>query len=207
MFFELAILSILTNAYGTINALMVEYGYFAIFGLMLLEGSSLPVPSEVVLPLAGVLVAQHTLSFVPAYLAALLGSIGGLAIDYYIGYFLGKDVVYKHLKVFRIKQEQLDAFDKWFDENGVASVFFTRFIPVFRTIMSLPAGFAKMPQKKFYAYSILGTGIYDIVLIVFGMKALTTNNAVVTLTAIGVFAIALYVVYRFAMSKIMRKKA
>lgn len=205
MMLELVIFSILTNAYSTISALIAQYGYFAIFGLMLLEGSSLPVPSEVVLPLAGVLVAHHTLSFIPTYLAALLGSIGGLAIDYYIGYFLGKDVVYRHLKVFHITQAQLDAFDKWFDKNGVASVFFTRFITVLRTIMSLPAGFAKMPQKKFYAYSILGTGIYDIVLIIFGLKALTTNNAVITLTAIGVFAIVLYVIYRFAMSKMMHK--
>ncbi|MCL4387592.1 DedA family protein [Candidatus Marsarchaeota archaeon] len=203
---EFALLSILTNAYSTINALIAHYGYFAIFGLMLLEGSSLPVPSEVVLPLAGVLVAQHTLSFIPVYIAALLGSIGGLAIDYYIGYFLGKDVVYKHLKLFHISQEQLDAFDRWFDKNGVASVFFTRFIPVLRTIMSLPAGFAKMPQKKFYAYSILGTGIYDIVLIIFGMKALTTHNAIITLTAIGVFAIVLYAIYRFAMSRMTRQK-
>ncbi|MCL4404629.1 MAG: DedA family protein [Candidatus Marsarchaeota archaeon] len=198
-------LSIIATTYKSISLLMAEYGYLAIFGLMLLEGSSLPVPSEVVLPLAGVLVAQHTLSLAPAYLAALLGSIAGLAIDYYIGYFLGKDVVYKHLSIFHIKKESLDAFDRWFEKNGVASVFFTRFIPVLRTLMSFPAGFARMSQKKFYAYSILGTGIYDIVLILFGLKALSTNNAVITLTSIGVFAIALYLVYAFAVSKMMKK--
>ncbi len=200
-----SIASLFTNAYATVNALMSQYGYFAIFGLMLLEGSSLPIPSEVVLPLAGVLVAHHTLRLAPTYAAALLGSISGLAIDYYIGYFLGKDVIYRHLHIFRITKAQLDSFDEWFAKNGIAAVFFTRFIPVLRTIMSLPAGFAKMPQKEFYAYSTLGTGIYDIVLIVFGLKALATSNAVETLTAIGLFAIALYVLYSFAMKKILKK--
>ena len=56
------------------------------------------------------------------------------------------------------------------------------------------------------AYSILGTGIYDIVLIIFGMKALTTHNAIITLTSIGVFAIALYAIYRFAISRMTRRK-
>ncbi len=197
-------LSILATTYSSISALISEYGYIAIFGLMLLEGSSLPVPSEVVLPLAGLLVANHTLNFGLVYIAALLGSIAGLAVDYYIGYFLGKDVVYKNLKLFHIKQAQLDAFDKWFDRNGVSAVFFTRFIPVLRTIMSFPAGFAHMEQKRFFAYSIAGTAIYDIILIIFGIKALSTHNAVITLTSIGIFAIVLYSLYRYAMKRMSK---
>lgn len=193
--------SLFTNAYATIQALMGQYGYFAIFVLMLLEGSTIPVPSEVVLPLAGIFVANGTLNFTLAYIAALLGSVVGLAVDYYIGYFIGKDVVYKHLKLFHVTQERLDAFDRWFERNGFAAVFFSRLVPVVRTVMSFPAGFARMNQKKFFAYSAVGAAIWDAVLMVFGMKALSTNNAVITLAAIGVFAIVLYAVYRLAMQR------
>ncbi len=193
--------SLFVNAYATVQALMGHYGYLAIFGLMLLESSSIPVPSEVILPLAGLFVANGTLHFVPAYAAALLGSLGGLAIDYYIGYFVGKDVVYKHLKLFHISQERLDAFDAWFTRNGLAAVFLSRLIPVIRTVMSFPAGFARMDQKRFFGYSIAGAAIYDLVLIVFGMKALSTNNAVVTLASIGAFAIVLYAVYKLALRR------
>ncbi len=196
--------SLFTNAYATIHTLIVQYGYIAIFVLMLLEGSTVPVPSEVVLPLAGIFIANGTLNFVLVYLAALLGSIGGLAVDYYIGYFIGKDVVYKHLRLFHVTQERLDSFDAWFARNGFAAVFLSRLVPVIRTIMSFPAGFARMNQKKFFGYSALGAAIWDAVLIVFGMKALSTNNAVITLTAIGVFAIVLYVVYKVAVKYMKR---
>ncbi len=196
--------SLFTNAYATIHALMIQYGYLAIFVLMLLEGSTVPVPSEVVLPLAGLFVANGTLNLTLVYLAALLGSVGGLAVDYYIGYFIGKDVVYKHLRLFHVTQERLDSFDAWFARNGFAAVFLSRLVPVVRTIMSFPAGFARMSQKKFFAYSTLGAAIWDAVLIVFGMKALSTNNAVITLTAIGVFAIVLYVVYKVAVKYMKR---
>ena len=205
---ELSILAsigaLVSHTSSEVVAIVKGYGYFGIFALMFMEGSSLPVPSEVVLPLAGFFVANGSMNFFLVYIAALLGSIGGLAVDYYIGYYLGKDVVYKHLRLFHIKQERLDAFDKWFEKNGVASVFFTRFIPVLRTIMSFPAGFARMSQKKFYAYSILGTGIYDIILIIFGMKAISTSHIALTFAAIGAFAIVLYAIYKIAMTRMQK---
>ena len=196
--------SLFSNAYATIQTLMSHYGLLAVFGLLLLESSSIPVPSEVILPLAGIFVANGTLRFVPAYIAALLGSLAGIAIDYYIGYFLGKDVVYRHLRFFHVTQERLDAFDAWFARNGLAAVFLSRLVPVIRTIMSFPAGFARMEPKRFFGYSVAGAAIYDVVLLIFGMKALSTNNAVITLTAVGIFAIALYIVYKFALKHISK---
>jgi len=200
-----SILSIFSNAYSTVQALIAQYGYLAIFSLMLLEGSSLPVPSEVVLPLTGFFAANGTIDLYIGFLAALLGSIAGLAIDYYIGYFIGKDVVYKHLRFFHIKKETLDAFDAWFDRNGIASVFFIRFVPVLRTVISFPAGFAEMPAKEFFGYSIAGCFIFDVVLVAFGYYALSSNSAVTVLASIGVFAIALYIVYRYALKYIRSK--
>src|SRR5580658_5821718 len=120
------ITSLVSGSYNTINTFIKTYGYIAIFVLMGLESSSLPIPSEVVLPLVGFFVAKGTLNFWLALLAAMLGSIVGSAIDYAIGYLIGKDIVYKHLKFFHIKKQSLDNFDRWFEKNGIAAIFLTR---------------------------------------------------------------------------------
>lgn len=198
------IASFVSNPHAAINALMASYGYAAVFVLMLLESSSIPVPSEVVLPLAGFFAAKGVLDFLPALVVAMLGSIGGLAIDYAIGYYLGKDVIYAHLSIFHVKKRDLDAFDAWFDRNAIAAVFLSRLLPVVRTVMSFPAGFAKMPLKEFFAYSILGSFIWDVVLMAFGFYALSANSAVMALGAIGVFAIALYIIYAAFMRRIRK---
>jgi membrane protein DedA with SNARE-associated domain len=196
MYFYLSIVtSLFSDPYAVISRLIGSYGYSAIFVLMLFESSSLPVPSEVVLPLAGLLSSKGLLNFYIAFIAALAGSIGGLCVDYFIGYYLGKDIVYKHLGYFHVKKADLDAFDAWFDRNAIVAIFFSRLIPVARTIMSLPAGFVRMPLKQFFAYSIAGTFIWDIVLMYFGFYLLSVNSAALVLTAIGAFAIILYLIY------------
>ncbi|MGC8687514.1 MAG: DedA family protein [Candidatus Micrarchaeia archaeon] len=191
-------MSLVGNSYAIISELVKHYGYIAIFTLMLLEGSSIPVPSEVILPLTGLFARQGLLNIYMGVFAALLGSIGGLAIDYYIGYFIGKDVVYKHLQAFHITKESLDSFDRWFERNGIAAVFISRLIPALRTVMSFPAGFAKMPQKKFFAYSIAGSLIWDSVLAAYGYYALSSTNAVILMASIGIFALVLYAIYAAA---------
>lgn len=203
MMYELfSIAALFTNSYNTIMHLVSSYGYPALFGLMLLEGSSLPVPSEVILPLAGYLAAKGTFNVFLAFLFSLLGSICGLIIDYTIGYVIGKDIVYKHLRRLRIRKSSLDAFDAWFARNGVAAVFFSRLIPVLRTVMSFPAGFAKMQLKKFFIYSITGSVIWDSVLIAFGYYLLSAHSAEIALASIGIFAILLYIVFKMALKRI-----
>jgi len=198
------IISLIHGSYNVISGFIKSYGYAAIFVLMGLESSSLPVPSEVVLPLVGYFAAKGILNFYLALAIAVLGSIVGSLIDYVIGYYIGKDIVYKHLSFFHIKKESLDNFDAWFEKNGVAAIFLTRLVPVVRTFINFPAGFAKMSLKEFLAYSILGMLIWDVVLMVFGFYLLSVNNAVVVLGSIGVFAIALYVVYKLAMKRMKR---
>jgi membrane protein DedA with SNARE-associated domain len=210
MIFTLGIVSLISslisNSYAAINMLIKSYGYLAIFILMAMESSSLPVPSEVILPLAGFFAAQGTINFVLAFIAGILGSIVGSLVDYAIGYYIGKDIVYKHLKFFHIKKESLDRFDAWFEKNGMAAIFFTRLVPIARTFINFPAGFAKMRLKEFLAYTIAGFFIWDLVLMLFGyyLHTVAVNSAVTALAAIGVFAILLYVVYKVAMKR-MRK--
>jgi membrane protein DedA with SNARE-associated domain len=196
--------ALVTGSYNVINTFVKSYGYGAIFILMALESSSLPIPSEIVLPLAGLFAATGTLNFTFALVAAMLGSILGSVVDYVIGYVIGKDVVYKNLKFFHLKKESLDNFDRWFEKNGNAAVFFTRLVPVARTFINFPAGFAKMSFKKFMLYSIAGMLIWDVVLMGFGFYLLSAHSAVIVLASIGVFALLLYVIYKLALKRMKK---
>ncbi|MEM3281899.1 MAG: DedA family protein [Candidatus Micrarchaeaceae archaeon] len=199
-FFDLYSLLHLTSA--AIASLVSAYGYYAILILMTLESASMPVPSEVVLPTIGYFAAKGSLDLYIALAVTYISSFIGMAINYYIAYFIGKDIVYRHLSVFHIRREQLDAFDAWFAKNGSFAVFISRLIPLVRGLINFPAGFALMPWKKFYGYSMLGSAIWDTVLVLFGFYALSTSNMAITSTAIAAFAIAIYIVYKTAVKKI-----
>lgn len=202
----LSITQLLTGSAAIVTGFVKQLGYLGIFVLMALEGSSLPVPSEIVMPLAGLFAKEGLLNFSFALAAGLLGSIIGIAVDYYIGYFVGKDIVYKHLQKLHINKKDIDKFDVWFERNGVAAVFITRLIPVIRTFISFPAGFARMEQKRFFTYSIIGSFIWDAILMSFGFYALSINNAVIVMAAIGAFGIVLYLIYKISMNRITSSK-
>lgn len=191
--------TIFSTAY--INNLLSTYGYFGLFGMMALEGASLPIPSEVIVPIAGYLAAKGIFNFYIAAMAILVGNMLGVVIDYVIGYVIGKDVVYKHLHLFHIKKESIDAFDEWFNRNGGFAVFVSRMIPVLRGIISFPAGFARMPFKKFFIYSLVGSAIWDILLMLFGYYLLSSNNLYIAMSAVAFLALILYVIYRIAVKK------
>lgn len=181
------------------------YGYAAVFVLMLMEAATLPVPSEVVLPLAGFLASKGALNLYLVIAVATVASMIGSVIDYAIGYYLGKAVVYKHLQLFHVKKQTLDNFDVWFAKNGIAAVFLTRFIPVLRTVINFPAGFAKMDLKQFLSYTFVGVLIWDIILVTFGYYVLSVKSATVIIAGVAVLAIILYAIYRFASSKMGKK--
>jgi membrane protein DedA with SNARE-associated domain len=161
-----AIVSLTHNAVNTVRS----WGYWGVFGLMLLESSSLPIPSEVILPFAGYLVASGQLDFwVTVALATLAGVLGSL-IDYYIGY---KGVRYLSAhrflgKVFFTKS-QLQIAANWFGKYGAATVFLGRLVPGFRTIASFPAGAVRMPLRRFVVYTTAGCFIWNALLIYVGV--------------------------------------
>ena len=192
---------ILTGAEGIITGLMYSYGYLALFVLMVLESASLPIPSEVVIPIAGLLAAKGVFNAYAAFAVMLVAGIIGITIDYYIAYYLGKDVVYKHLGMLHIKKEHLEAFDRWFERNGAFTVSVGRLLPEIRGLVSLPAGFAEMPRRKFYAYSIAGMAVWEAALMVFGYYALNAHSAYVVMVAVALFAIVLYAVFRIGMKR------
>ncbi|MGC9142277.1 MAG: DedA family protein [Candidatus Micrarchaeia archaeon] len=195
-------IGIFSLAYSSLSSLISEYGYIAVFVLMVLESASMPVPSEVVLPAIGYFSSKGLLNIYVATIVVYLSSFVGMAINYYIAYLLGKDVVYKHLHWFRIKKEDVEAFERWFNENGPFVVFISRLLPIVRGLINFPAGFALMDQKKFYLYSMAGAAIWDTLLILFGYYALSTSSITKLLVSIGIFGIVLYAVYKLAIKRI-----
>ncbi|MCL5441018.1 MAG: DedA family protein [Candidatus Marsarchaeota archaeon] len=198
------VLPVISSAVGSsfsiIEGIISSHGYAAIFILMVLESSSIPVPSEIVLPLAGVMAAEGILGFYPALLVATVGSLIGMGIDYYIGYFVGKDIVYRHLELFHVTKTSLRKFDRWFDQNGEAVVFISRMVPVIRTVASLPAGFARMAKRKFFTYSAAGALVWDAVLMGFGFVTFNSYNgsaasATIILIVLALFGTVLYFIY------------
>jgi membrane protein DedA with SNARE-associated domain len=198
------LLQVISGTYSTINTFITTHGLAAIVALMALESASLPIPSEVILPLAGRFAAAGDFSLYLAIAASIVGTVIGITVDYAIAYVLEKEVVYKHLSAFHIKKSDLDAFDAWFAKNGAFAVFVARLLPVVRGLISLPAGFAKMSLRDFYLYSIAGSLIWNVALIMFGYWALATSNAQLMFAAIAAFAIVLYLTYRIGMKRISR---
>ena len=162
---------------------------------MTLEGATLPVPSEIILPVTGFLVYNHTLDFWPAVAMASLGGLVGTMIDFSIGYYLGRPAVLRYGRKIRLSERHLMIVEGWFAKHGRAAVLFARFVPLLRTLIAFPAGVAKMRVSKFLAFSTIGIVIWDIVLIYLGVLAGQNYSSIVkgldaTLPLIGYAALA-----------------
>ena len=156
-------------------SIMGQYGYLGVFLLIAIENIFPPIPSEVVLLFGGFMTTYTELNVAVMVIAATLGSLFGAIVLYYIVKILNKERLKKIVsgkvgKVLRIKQEDIDKADEWFDTKGNKTVFFCRFIPIVRSLISIPAGMSEMPMVKFLIYTIAGSTVWNTVLIVIGNK-------------------------------------
>lgn len=140
-------------------------GYPALAGLILVENLFPPIPSELILPLAGFYVGKGELIFLIAVLAATIGSVVGAMILYAVARRGGRPLIYRHPKLLRLKEADLDRADAWFDRYGSWIVLFGRLIPGVRSIVSVPAGLSEMPRWRFLALTALGSAIWNSLLI------------------------------------------
>lgn len=138
--------------------------------MMALESMIAPVPSEVVMPPLGFAVAKGTYSWEMAIMATSIGSLAGSLISYYMGYFGGKPLVMKVGKYLLLNEHHLDVTGSLFSKYGSAIVFVSRFIPVVRHLISIPAGIARMNFWKFVAYTLIGATIWNSFLLWLGYK-------------------------------------
>ena len=156
-------------------SIMNQYGYFGIFFLIFVENIFPPIPSEVVLLFGGFMTTYSKLSVTFMVLFSTLGSVAGAIVLYYIGKILNKDRLKKIVagkigKVLRLKVNDIEKAVCWFDTKGNKTVFFCRFIPVVRSLISIPAGMSEMSMSKFLLYTFSGSSIWNTVLLLIGNR-------------------------------------
>lgn len=128
-----------------------------------------PIPSEAILPAAGFAAHQGAFGIVPAILWATAGSLVGALALYLIGMFVGVTPLrWLFDKIPLLRADDIDKTVAWFERNGSAAVFFGRFLPIFRSLISIPAGVVRMPLWRFLLYTGLGSLIWNTVFIVIG---------------------------------------
>ena len=132
--------------------------------LMAIESACIPLPSELIMPLAGwMLVKERSLSAIYVLVAGAYGALGcviGSAIAYGIGVWKGRPFLEKYGKYILITRHDLEMADRWFNRHGNWSIFLSRLLPVVRTFISLPAGVSRMHFIKFLVYTFIGSFIW-----------------------------------------------
>ena len=158
-----------------IISFMDQFGYLGIMLLVALENVFPPIPSEVILAFGGFMTTYTSLHVVGVIISATIGSVVGAIILYFIGKLLNKErlisiVSGKVGKILRLKPKDIEKADKWFDERGNIAVFFCRFVPIVRSLISIPAGMSDMPIRSFLLFTTIGTLIWNTVLVILGSK-------------------------------------
>ncbi|TSB47650.1 DedA family protein [Alkalicoccobacillus porphyridii] len=157
-----------------IQSFMEQYGYFGIFLMITLENLFPPIPSEVILTFGGFMTTTTDMSVSGVIIASTAGSVFGAICLYGAGFLLGvsrlERLVDTYGRILRIKRTDLHKADAWFNHYGMWTVFFGRMVPLIRSLISIPAGIAKMPFILFLLCTALGTAIWNTVLVILGAR-------------------------------------
>ena len=153
--------------------IMNNYGYLGVFLLILIENIFPPIPSEVILLFGGFMTTYTSLNVLGMTMSSILGSVLGAFILYKIGTIFNKYTLKKLIqtrlgKFLRINDKEIDSSFNYFQTKGEKAIFFCRFIPLIRSLISVPAGINKMNITKFMIYTTLGSLIWNVVLITLG---------------------------------------
>lgn len=147
---------------------VLTLGYPGIVFLMAVESSLVPFPSELVMPPAGYLIHEGSMSWAPVIGAGILGSLIGALFNYYLAAKLGRPFFLRYGKYVFLKPEHLERTERFFAEHGEVTTFVGRLIPVIRQLISLPAGLSGMPLGRFCFFTVIGAGLWVTVLTVIG---------------------------------------
>lgn len=149
-----------------------SFGYVGIALMVTLENIIPPIPSEVILPMAGFLIGQERFSFVPVIVAATTGSVVGALILYGLGHWVGEQrllaLLGRYGKFVLMDEHDLKRSQQWFVSYGSLAVLFGRLIPGVRSLISVPAGVFGMPLSKFVLYTATGSAVWNVGLVSFG---------------------------------------
>ena len=200
-----------------ITGIMNKYGYVGIIFLIAIENIFPPIPSEVILTLGGFMTTQEniTMNLFGVIIASTIGSVIGAIILYYIGYIMNKDRLIKLCdsrvgKILRLKKEDIIKSTDNFEKNGNITVFYSRFIPIVRSLISIPAGINKMKFSLFLIYTIIGSFLWNTVLC--GLGNLVGENYMMVANIFSKYSklililLILWILYKFVYKKIKKKK-
>ncbi|WP_411354484.1 DedA family protein [Trichococcus shcherbakoviae] len=192
-----------------IQSIMEQFGYLGVAFLIMIENLFPPIPSEVILTFGGFMTTTTELNIPLMIVAATIGAVVGAAILYGIGTLLDVErldkIVDKYGNILRITHADIHKADSWFDRYGFWTVFFCRFVPLIRSLISLPAGMANMNFGLFLLFTTVGTVIWNTVLIYLGAAVgsqwetivhymdIYSNVAYVILGIIGIAVIIWYI--------------
>ena len=188
---------------------MEQFGYFGVAFLIMIENLFPPIPSEVILTFGGFMTTTTELNIPLMIVAATIGAVVGAAILYGLGTLLDVErldkIVDKYGNILRITHADIHKADSWFDRYGFWTVFFCRFVPLIRSLISLPAGMANMNFGLFLLFTTVGTVIWNTVLIYLGAAVgsqwetivhymdIYSNIAYVIIAIIGIAVITWYI--------------
>ncbi|MGB7474396.1 DedA family protein [Trichococcus sp.] len=188
---------------------MEQFGYFGVAFLIMIENLFPPIPSEVILTFGGFMTTTTDLNIPLMIVAATIGAVVGAAVLYGVGTLLDVErldkIVDKYGNILRISHEDIHKADSWFDRYGFWTVFFCRFVPLIRSLISLPAGMANMNFGLFLLFTTVGTVIWNTVLIYLGAAVgsqwetivhymdIYSNIAYVIIAILGIAGIIWYI--------------
>lgn len=193
--------------------IMNRFGYFGISLLIMVENLFPPIPSEVILTFGGFITTQSQLNIIAVIAYSTIGSVAGAIILYLLGRLLNDDrlgaLVDKYGKLLHLKRENIQKSQNWFAKHGAVSVLVCRFVPIVRSLISIPAGMAKMDFTKFCIYTVIGTVIWNTVLVYLGAAAGNNWEAIVKIfekyskaaLLVGFVIIVMYLIKKFRKNK------
>jgi membrane protein DedA with SNARE-associated domain len=180
-----------------------------------LENLFPPIPSEVILPLAGFTASQGNMSLVAAIVWTTLGSVVGAVVLYWIGALIGRERIrVLAARIPLVKVSDIDRTEVWFAKHGRKTVFLGRMVPLFRSFVSIPAGIERMPMTTFLTFTALGSLIWNAVFVV-GGYVLGENRQIIedyagayqrVVLGVGVLAVAVFVVVRLRAARRNRQQ-
>ncbi len=155
---------------------MANLNYLTIFLLMAIESSFIPFPSEIVIPFAAWKAGEGTLSMAGVLFSSTAGAMTGAVINYYLAVWLGRPLLYRladtrWAHALMINRPGVEKAEAYFVKHGKASTFIGRLVPAVRQLISIPAGLSRMKIGSFLLYTLLGAGLWNIILALIGFFA------------------------------------
>jgi membrane protein DedA with SNARE-associated domain len=204
---------VLNSIIDWVVSLMTTLGAPGVGIAILLENLFPPIPSEVILPLAGFTASVGGLNVYAAFIFATIGSLVGAYLLYWVGAAVGADRLRRIADwMWLVEVEDVDKALHWFDKYGQWSIFFGRLVPGVRSLISIPAGIDRMSLMKFSLMTLAGSGLWNAVLIGLGMWLGESYHVVASYvdqysTAVyAIIALAIIAVFVFLLMRAHRRK-